>query len=278
MAFESEFSLSVTRALRDQLMDALDRLDPVALHQQNLLRVARRGGVYELFVDDELVYVGKSTKDLNARLAQHHRKLSGREGGILDRVTFKCVYVAEDLDAMAPEKMLIAEYRSAGSVEWNTNGFGNKDPGRQRDTSLVSERHFDSQYPINLSTNVTVDGQIHDLSQLMDAVKAALPYTFRFERKAHGALAALRNVSVAVDEGEPKTARGWLDSIADRLPSNWSIVALPGYVIAYPDLDPATCDSRIGDWSMREGGVGYLSHNPTLSQDLVDQGETTGDD
>src|SRR4051812_10546270 len=106
-AWIAEFHLSITRALADQLATTLQPLRPALLNLTNLESVDSRPGVYVLFVKGERVYVGKASKSLRERLGQHYRKLSGRSGIALADVTFTCVYVDEDLDAAAPEKLLI---------------------------------------------------------------------------------------------------------------------------------------------------------------------------
>ncbi|MEE1623005.1 GIY-YIG nuclease family protein [Zafaria sp. J156] len=59
-----------------------------------------------LFHDQNPVYVGKADKSLRQRLLKHYKKLSGRKSksheSLLDRIHFKCLYVMEDLNALAP--------------------------------------------------------------------------------------------------------------------------------------------------------------------------------
>jgi hypothetical protein len=150
-------------------------------------------------------------------------------------VTFSCLYVDEDLDALAPEKMLIDRFKSEGSAPWNFNGFGNNDPGQQRDTTRVKEDHFDAKYPADL--DVAVDGiepGRYEVSELVGKMKASLPYVFRYAstgKKPHRDLAS-RQVEIN-SERTPPTADYLFAAIADVLPG-WQITALPGYVIMYP--------------------------------------------
>ena len=279
--FIADFSLSVTRALRDQLLEALESLEAVPLNEANLELVEKRGGVYALFEDDVLLYVGKSTRDLVGRLGQHRRKLSGRTGSVLQRVSFKTVYVAEDLDAMAPEKMLIGRLRSDGQAAWNTNGFGNKDPGKRRDSSLVEDKHFDRQYPIDLE--IEIDLQIppaSDLLSIMKLLKKQLPYTFRFQsdKPTQQLLRKIIPDDLAPEQSIREVG-GWIQWIAEQLPSTWSIVALPGYLIAYDHFDPASCDSRTGAWTRRsDDTVAFVNHEPRFSDEEVEVEPNEDDD
>lgn len=264
--YVSEFQLSVTRALRDQLLERLDALTPAALTNDAVGVISRRGGVYQLFEGDALVYVGKSTRDLRGRLFQHRQKLLGREGGILDRVGFRCVYVTEDLDALAPEKMLIDTLRRAGKAAWNTNGFGNKDPGKERDTSLVEFGHFDRTYPINLDLEVKLKlASSTQALELARQLKTALPYNFRFANKGVAA-AALQERAVHIsDPSQARTVREWLDTLAEALPEGWSVIQLPGYLISYPGVSVDAYASRMGAWVASASGADYLPHEPLYS-------------
>lgn len=284
-AFAGHFSLSVTAALRDQLIAKLETLDRVQLAPESLDFLANAGGVYQLFDGDFLVYVGKSAKDLPGRLAKHWRKISGRQGGLQERVSFRCLYVDEDLDAMAPEKMLIGRYRNDGAAEWNNMGFGNNDPGKRRDTTLVEERNFDRQYPIDLSVTVAIPSAqssgrksatkpITSLAYVMRVFKEQLPYNFRYQRK-EGWEARLKTIDLSDDFPDTvvKTARQWLEWIVERLPETWTVVALPGYVIAYPNFEASLCGSRTGAWSRVGASVVYKEHSPVFSNEEVPDDE-----
>lgn len=236
----AEFKLSITRALADQLADTLDGLTPAALDQDTLRsEVADRAGVYQLYLEGERVYVGKAAKSLRKRLLQHWRKLSGRTGIDMAGMAYVCVYVDEDLDAAAPEKLLIKKYRADGEVPWNTNGFGNKDPGKERDTTVIEENHFDALYPINLDFEVDLgDGLLRTfegvpMPELLKRVKKILPYNFRYGTSKAD---TRQYVDLMVPAPTvPVPARELFALITEFLPEGWQVTALPGYVIAYPE-------------------------------------------
>ncbi len=229
----ADFKLSITQALADQLAERLQPLRPAALSETSLEHVANRPGVYELFLADQRVYVGKASKSLPTRLRNHARKLSGRTGLALANVRFVCLYVDEDLEAAAPETLLIKKYRDAGGSPWNTNGFGNKDPGRRRDTSEIAADHFDALYPINLNTTVELTPGAWRVEELLTEVKKKLPYNLRYERIN---IAARHNyqVSLHVESPAPST-RQLAELVLTALPVGWQLTALPGYAILYKE-------------------------------------------
>jgi hypothetical protein len=229
----ADFKLSITQALADQLAERLQPLRSAPLSENSLEHVANRPGVYELFLADQRVYVGKASKSLPARLRNHARKLSGRTGLSLANVRFVCLYVDEDLEAAAPETLLIKKYRDAGGSPWNTNGFGNKDPGRRRDTSEIAANHFDALYPINLNATVELTPGTWRVEELLAEVKKKLPYNLRYERIS---IAARHNyqVSLHVESSAPST-RQLAELILTALPVGWQLTALPGYAILYKE-------------------------------------------
>jgi hypothetical protein len=254
----AEFKLSITRALGDQLADTLDGLTPTSLDRDALmLEVADRAGVYELFLGSERVYVGKAAKSLRERLLQHWRKLSGRTGIDMYRMAYVCVYVDEDLDSAAPEKLLIKKYRAHGEVPWNTNGFGNKDPGKERDTTVIESNHFDALYPIDLDFEVDLGDNLPrtfegvPMPALLKRVKRILPYNFRYGTSSTNAR-QYAGIMVPAPPSAPVSARELFALITEFLPG-WQVTALPGYVIAYPES--RTYPSALLWWRNENGRV-----------------------
>jgi hypothetical protein len=128
---------------------------------------------------------------------------------------------------------LIKKYRGAGGSPWNTNGFGNKDPGRHRDTSKIAADHFDALYPINLNTTVELTPGAWRIGELLAEVKRKLPYNLRYER----ASAAARHhyqATLHVESPAPST-RQIVELVLDALPVGWQLTALPGYAILYQE-------------------------------------------
>lgn len=268
-----EFKLSVTAALKQQLTAQFDGMPRVVLSEERLAELDGLPGVYELFDGERLVYIGKADS-LPDRLGNHLHKLRGRARVDMATIGFRCLYVEEDLSTVAPERMLIAEHRAAELEEarrsgakpgserlWNTIGFGNNDPGRNRDRSMVKDSHFDFLYPINLDFPIDLSGTaISDARDLAIELKAVLPYNFRFDQRMPKVpLSDPLAVSTAM------TARIAFEVLAKALPDGWAVTALPGYVICYMD-DPRTYDSRLESWrATGSHGVDHEEHVAAFS-------------
>ncbi|MNW35519.1 excinuclease ABC subunit C [compost metagenome] len=295
----ARFSLSITRAMEDQLLSLLkEKVVPIQLTFEALSALHDEPGVYQLFLDGEPVYIGKADKSLRARIMKHYTKLSGRvsmasddrktvqlASPLLARIEFVCLYVMEDLNSMAPEKMLIKHYRSDGKSEWNVNGFGNNDPGRNRDRSMVKRNHFDRLHPIDLEIQITLDSHDKDAQPdsvlgLMTGIKRSLPYLFRFPARnsSEHKILSVADENLRQYAGQTKRAREWFDIVSLHLPVGWQIISLPGYVICYPESNPAVYESRTGSWATGLGVVDFSRHEAKFGTDGKIQEESLADD
>ena len=231
MASSGEFRLSISQALTDQLQARLSAPDPDALTPDNLDGLSARQGVYELYLAEDLVYVGSASRTLPGRLGQHMRKIAGRQNISVEDVGFTCLYVDEDLTVLAPEDRLIAVFRQEGVSPWNFNGFGNKDPGRNRDGTEMPSGHFDRIYPIRLDWICEgMDAGNHSVADTLAALKARLPFLLRYERSDHAQRDFVRsNLEIPPED---LSAEELLRIVAGAVPE-YQITALPGYVIMY---------------------------------------------
>ncbi|MFF2431074.1 GIY-YIG nuclease family protein [Streptomyces mirabilis] len=230
--FHDDFRLSITRALGDQLAKALNDLGTAQLSEENLTKLEERPGVYQLYINGQIVYVGKAdqkAKGLPGRLRNHLRKIGGRLNVDLTEVTFSCLYVDDDFYALGPEQLLINHYKNErGGLPWNNSGFGSRDPGSKRDTTVLKKDHFDVQYPINLAAPVEgVRAGATSLRKLLKDIKDGLPYLFRYVEPPRAA-----EIMVEVPAG-PITADQALRLAGAAIPSPWQITTLLGYVIMY---------------------------------------------
>ncbi len=140
------FQFDLDRGIRAQVVEKLETSPAIHL-QKNV--GPNDSGVYALYFQDNLVYVGKASKgttksqrSLRARLAEHLGKLSKRQGILSGDVT--CRYLVFDSEwwVFAAEFALI----SHDAPEWNASGFGSKTPGIGRPgTDRVSK--FDTKFP-----------------------------------------------------------------------------------------------------------------------------------
>ncbi|MEU4284376.1 MULTISPECIES: Eco29kI family restriction endonuclease [Nocardiopsis] len=256
--------------MKDQLAQALAELEPVSLSIDRIEELERRGGIYQLYHNDNFVYVGKADKNLPQRIAKHFRKISGRQNISIEEMKFTCLYVDEDFPAVAPEKLLIATYRELGGVPWNTNGFGNNDPGRRRDETVIKVNHFDFQYPIDLGCAVHgFESGIIPLRKLLAKFKKELPYNFRYAVKDLGSMG---DVEVALKESD-LSASDVLSMIGQSLSEKWQIAVLHGYVIMYPDRNR----NYPSAWRYyRDGGIQEVI--PQVDQDQSEIPEEDGRD
>ncbi|MEU2439257.1 GIY-YIG nuclease family protein [Streptomyces rubradiris] len=242
--YSDQFRLSITEALSKQLYAALKRLEPAPLTRENLdaltpqaekLGLPSMSGVYQLFrqlpgEERQLTYVGKADEPLPERLGNHLYKLSGRENISIDEMFFKCLFVEEDLSSVSPEKMLIKEHLRNGKIVWNNRGFGNNDPGRNRDRTVIKSNHFDLEFPIDLSRRVSgLTPGVQSLHDVLWEIKRGIPFLFRFKHSA-----AFKELMVTVPEGE-MTVDDAFRFVAKNLPGKWQICALLGWVIMYDD-------------------------------------------
>ncbi len=231
MPASGEFKLSISRALTDQLREHLAELTPEPLTAGNLALLEKRPGVYQLYKDGKLVYVGSASRTLPHRLGQHLRKIGGRRSISIEEVAFTCLYVDEDLTVLAPEDRLIKVFQGEGAAPWNTNGFGNNDPGRRRDESHVSAGHFDALYPIEIEWSCdSITSGNRSAAKLLAELKAALPFVLRYQNTPE----AQRNygdVDIQVPS-DGMNAEALLTLVAEALP-DYQVTALPGYVIVY---------------------------------------------
>ncbi len=230
MPSSAAFKLSITKALTTQLAESLDRLDAEPLTPENLANLDGRPGVYQLYAGSDLVYVGSAENSLPQRLAQHRRKLSGRQKIDLATVTYTALYVDEDMTVLAPEKQLTNMFKEQGLCGWNTSGFGMNDPGRKRDTTVWPADHFDVRYPIRLDYRPGIDTRDWPLSKLLTKLKRELPFAFRYDT-GPGSRREYKRHDVPVEAD--LNARKLFGLIAETLGQDWQITAFPGYVIMY---------------------------------------------
>lgn len=235
--YVTDFKLSIIEALTHQLTATIDNLTAAPLTQQNVDAVARRPGVYQIFVHGDLLYVGKADKNLHGRLSRHVRAFQGRLNLAPQHVTFKALYVDEDLHSVAPEKLLIARHQSTGGAEWNHGGFGNNDPGRQRDSSEVKPTHFDALYPADISHRCDqITAGSYTVGELLTKLKRSVPWVFRYEAATEKSANQPPEYqgSVAVPTDAP-TAEEAFETVISALPTGWQITMLPGYAIMYKE-------------------------------------------
>ena len=234
-----EFEFDLPGALLNQLVQVLENLETEQLNFSTLSKVPEEQGVYQIFLDQDLVYIGKTDAEagLNRRLLRHAKKILHRTNLDPARVSFKAVRIFV-FTAMDLEADLIRYYGKTKATSWNGSGFGSNDPGRERDTTSVNPTNYDALHPIDidrLSGFAIAEGE--SAASALARLKEALPYTLRYQgrggksRKPH---ADLETVKLEPLIG-PVSARSALRHVVSALPAGWQATALPGYLILYKE-------------------------------------------
>jgi hypothetical protein len=231
-----EFEFDLPGALLDHLVRALDGMGDAPLSSESILAVPEAQGVYQLFLDGELVYIGKTDAEsgLHQRLTRHSHKVQHRRGLDPARVTFKAIRIFV-FTAMDLETQLIKHYGGVKGTKWNGSGFGANDPGRKRDHSEPGE--FDLEFPIDIDHELDEDfSGKHTASAIAAKLKNLLPYTFRYETQARSRTphADLLSTEVTVAHG-PMTARRLIEELVRQLPPGWQATALSALLILYKE-------------------------------------------
>ena len=242
-----DFEFDLPGALLDHLVRALDGMGDAPLNSDKVQAIPEAQGVYQLFLDGELVYIGKTDAEsgLHLRLTRHSRKIQHRRSLDPSRVTFKAVRIFV-FTAMDLETQLIKSYEKKGqATEWNGSGFGANDHGRNRDYSTPGE--FDQEFPIDIDCELGEDfsGE-HKASAIAAKLKRLLPYTFRFEMQARSRTphTELTDTEVSIPPGT-STARGVIEELVRQLPSGWQATALSALLILYKEHEDRYPQARI---------------------------------
>jgi hypothetical protein len=232
-----EFEFDLPGALLTRLIEVLDGLQDVPLNVANLSVIPEEQGVYQLFYEGNVVYIGKTDAEagLHQRLSRHARKVMHRVGLDPAKMSFKAVrifvFTAVDL-----ESDLIRHYGGVKAVDWNGSGFGSNDPGRERDTTKVKPKNFDAKFPIEIDRELAF--AIDENETAADALarlKSALPYTFRYQGRGGRKPHADADATLLRELKGPVSARAAIKHIVAEMPAGWQATALLGYIILYKE-------------------------------------------
>ena len=139
MCDKHQFVFEFDRAYNHQLIEKFEASPEHPLTQD--VAPARKG-VYALYCRGELVYAGKALNTtLARRLAEHHRKIAGRQNIDVSETSCRFLIIDGDWFVRAAEDALIQHY----SPLWQNSGFGSHVPGRGRPGIKTSA--WDTTYP-----------------------------------------------------------------------------------------------------------------------------------
>jgi hypothetical protein len=238
LAFFAPFEIDIVTALAEQLVSAFTELEVATLTPEHIAQVPKEQGVYHLYRNGTLVYVGKAD-DLRGRLDDHRYKISGRRNIEVSEISFNCLTVHKNWTALAPETSLIAHYKAqAGVCEWNGNGFGIHDPGRNREETNKEPDGFDSQFEIREDWPCTwVYAREWNVLELLIRMKEELPFLLRYqtlEKKKYRSGHPEYN-SVAISVPQPGMAAAELLRLVTQHIPGWQATRFPGYMILYKE-------------------------------------------
>ncbi len=227
MPFHRSFELDIVAALTHLLTQAFDELESGELNDENLGEVPAKPGVYQLYRSSTRVYVGKAGQ-LRGRLKQHRKNLSGRQNIQESEIRFTCLSMGSNIHAVS-ESSLINYY----SCPWNTNGFGNHDPGRNREETNKPPDGFDQQFPIRGDwpcADITAGDW--NCGELLRRMKNQLPFLLRYQRTKNGHPDYNDSFIHVPQTGMP--AEDLLRLIAQNLPG-WQATRFPSHLILYKE-------------------------------------------
>ena len=238
-----EFELDIPKVMRESLPQFFASRIAYPLLPANIQEIPESAqGAYCLFLNGQLVYVGKTDAEagFRQRLTRHYFNIQHRKGLDPNCVSFKAVrvFVFSTFDL---ETMLIKYYTEemGARPEWNASGFGSNDPGHNREDQ--DPARFDVCYPVDIDREL-VGLPIGDQSVLtiLTQLKNLLPYTFRFESDAPGRSgrrsghADMRNSMITLP-GEPLTSRTIIQACLNAMGQEWQATVLPNRVIIYKE-------------------------------------------
>lgn len=241
-----EFEFDLPKALLREVIEVLDGTPTSDLDPLVTAKVPDAQGVYQLYCDGNLVYIGKTDAEagLRTRLSRHADKIKDRPK-LTGHVSFKAVRILV-FTAMDLETQLIKHYRASGTVEWNGSGFGSNDPGRRRETTNTKPEGFDASYPISIDQPINiktlVPNNVISTAVGLNAIKKALFYTLRYEtlrdengkaQRGHPHVDLLKaNFTVPP---APYTVRDLMRAIVVGLGPEWQATAFASHVILYKE-------------------------------------------
>lgn len=237
-----EFEFDLPSALQRDLVALLDTMGCTPLNEANVKAVIPdEQGVYQLFLDDKLVYIGKTDSEagLNQRLRRHADKIRHRRNLDPDQVTFRAVRIFV-FTAIDLEQQLIKHYGKSNGLAWNNSGFGSNDPGRERDTSKLKESHFDLSFPIDIDVALAPvkRSATSSVAEALTELKSEVPYVIRFQNKGGKSRRPhpdLENAIIGLSAAQKRTARSVLKAVQNALGKDWQVTVQPGYVILYKE-------------------------------------------
>ena len=215
-------------AILAQVLEKMENLPILPLTNVTKESAAIFPGFYQLFRNDESVYVGRTIRPVGQRLGEHARKLRGRVP--LSEMGARFLFV-EDLSLVGlSEDAMIAYFHPLGLDPWGKMGFGSKATGFGR---AGQESDWHEAFHSDLGLVVQAGhAQPKTLRQLVASIAKGAPLVLSIPRqlvvqfdKDHPALFVMypheRPFTEWIADVESRLAGGWR---VDRKPMAWYIV------------------------------------------------------
>lgn len=214
------FRFEVGPAILFQLLDKLRTLEirPLADSMN-----APHPGFYQLFLDGQPVYIGKTSRTVGERLGEHVKKLRGRVS--LDRIGCRFAYVEDPSLVDMAEGALIKFFDARGEADWNRSGFGSKTTGYGR--AGTRGANWDTEFPPDLNWQLRAgsDRPI-TLGALIRTIARQAPIPFSIPRTYSAAFNAVHTGTLNVPEAT-RTFRQWAHFVEHNLAAGWTIQREP---------------------------------------------------
>lgn len=236
-AFE-HFEIDIGRALIEQMYEIIRGLTPASLSPGALSALPDGMGVYQLYHQGQMVYIGKADRDLRKRLDQHRFKIEGRQNIKIEDMSFTCLFLHENWNPLVHESGLISSAEKATGIplDWNGNGFGNHDPGREREETQKGPDGFDARFSIDTAWRPLIRAGDWTVDALLVELKRQLPFLLRYQTARKGAREPhpdYKDVKIRVPKADMPVDL-LMSLIAARIPG-WQATAFPSHIIFYDE-------------------------------------------
>lgn len=210
------FRFEVGPAILIQLLEKLKTLEAGSIQEG---RKGKFPGFYQLFLDGNPVYIGKTARPIGTRMREHLKTMRGRID--LARMTCKFVYVEDPSLVDVAEGALIRVFAAHNAAEWNTSGFGSKAPGYGRQGTQVAA--WSELFPADLNLPVTAGNKKSlTLKKLINQLNGRGPVTLSIPKKHRVQFDADHQDSYSVDE-ITLSFSAWIEVVEEFLADNWRI-------------------------------------------------------
>jgi hypothetical protein len=212
--FRFEFGPAILAQVREKL-DPLPKipLDRVTREE------ARFPGFYQLFRNQDSVYVGRSIRPIATRVAEHRKRLRGQVE--LEEMSIKYLFV-EDLSLVAlSEHTMISYFHPLGMDEWGKLGFGSKAPGYGRAGQMSK---WDEVYPpdLNFPVRAGTQGHLRTLRTLVSSIRRGAPIDFSIPRRFGTQFRNAHAEQIDVPISERPFAE-WGEIVGQHLAPGWRV-------------------------------------------------------